>query len=208
MKFCLVLRGKHFEKNNVDYQKSVSNYKEFILNPLLENGHEVDVFILTYKTEFLSNLIKDYNPKHQIILDNYNELGNFNNALRQTNFFILSSSVLERNINNYDVIINTRFDLFFKVKITEMNIDYSKINIAFKHSSGNCDDNIFIFPISLLGTLNDGFLQIKNFKKIIHEICHYLPNDKINYMIDLSFGDYFVKQYNYFNIMRNYGIQT
>jgi hypothetical protein len=209
MKICVCLRGKHYETDYVDYRKSFENYKEFIINPFIQKGDSVDVFVATYDSKISSELLLDYSPKKYIFLnENIQEHKGTNTNNRQCDFHIMLMDMLKYYDVTYDLIIDLRFDLFFKVKITDMNIDYEKINIAFQHTSGNCDDNMFVIKSRHIDILKNGFRSLKDAGGITHQINSYLPTETIHYMIDYRIGDISKTQWTYWNIMRNDGIQT
>jgi len=209
MKLCLFLRGKHYEHANVDYRKSVDNYREFIIQPLLNAGYTVDIFIATYDSDILDLLIGDYFPREYRILDKREQdRGNLNTFSRQCDFHYMLDEMIKRSGKTYDIIVDTRFDLFFKVKITDMNIRNDQVNIMFRHSSGNCDDNFFIIPGYYSEIFGKAWMRLKSEGSITHEINHYIDESIVNYMIDLSTGNPSTKQWSYWNIMRPYGIQV
>lgn len=209
MKVCICFRGKHYEEGHVDYRKSLQNYKEFILNPFIQSGNSVDVFLATYDSKISPELLTDYSPKKYIFLDKcQQEYGCTNSFARQCDFHIILMDMLKEYDEQYDLIIEVRFDLFFKAKITEMNLDYEKINIGFKHTSGNCDDNMFIFNSKHIDAVKTGFANLKQYGSgNSHVINRFIPSEIIHYMIDSSAGDIGITQWTYWNIMRKDGIQ-
>jgi hypothetical protein len=212
MKVCLFMRGKHYEYANVDYRKSVDNYREFIIRPLLNAGYTVDIFIATYDSDILDLLLREYSPSERRILDKKEqEYGNINTFQRQCDFHYMLDEMMKLSGKTYDIVVNMRFDLFFKVKITDMNIRYDQVNIGFKHSSGNCDEAFFILPGYYSGMFSKAWMRLKTEGSITHQINHYIDESIVNYMIDLSnlsLEDYYKKQWTYWNIMRSRGLQT
>lgn len=193
MHICLCLRGIHYRndtKLNVDYRKSFENYKENLIIPLEKKGYKVDIILFTYDSEIKENLINDYNPFYYEILP-FNEMFVNTSWNRQIIFHRKTLETIKKiqfeNNFSYDYIINTRFDLKFNIEITNMNIDLCKFNIAFKHSSGNCDDNFWIFTNLYLNQLDKALENLYQRNAITHEINRYFNNDQINYMHQ---GDY------------------
>jgi hypothetical protein len=195
MRFALCLRGIHYINDDdykVDYRLSVENYKKFLIEPLRERGITVDIFVLTYTSEHLLSMIKEYNPVASFISpgDTMHEGGNWK---RQLYFHIASANLIQtyekqRDIN-YDYIITTRFDLIFKVPIYEQHINQEKFNITYKNmydETGNCDDNFWLFPRRFLSDFEKASVDLKINNKMTHEFNHYFPTDYIHYMFKLS----------------------
>ncbi len=193
MKIALCLRGIHYANDNIitDYRNSNKNYMEQLIEPLKKNN-DVDIFLLTYESEIINELLNDYNPKDIIIL-NSNERFNGSNWHRQLIFHKSSIDLVKGYENNnnfrYDIIINVRFDLFFTLNFQEWNIVYNKINIMFKHPSGNCDDNFFIIPRNYFDLFYDATINLLINNKITHEYNHVLNEDNIHYAYNVSEED-------------------
>lgn len=197
MRACICLRGLHYSNdeingnnNNIrmDYRNSLENYKEYIIRPLISLGYTIDILLFTYDSPILESLIHDYKPLHMKILP-ISERYIDTSWNRQIIFHKYSIEAI-KNIQiekgyKYDYIINTRFDLKFSIKVTDMNVDISKFNIAFRHSSGNCDDNLWIFNSSFLDEMGESMNRLYKSSQITHEINKYISN--INYM---HIGDY------------------
>jgi hypothetical protein len=206
MRIALCLRGCHYlskEDYFVDFETSINNYKYFLLDCFKD--HQLDIFISTYNSEKLDKLIKIYNPIKYSICKVTNstyagpDLCNHHSTLNN----LIINHENEYNFK-YDIIINTRFDLLFFTKITDMNIDISKFNICFKNTQGGADDNIFIFPRIYLLNFEYCIQQIsKNNNYCTHFIHNYLPDDDIYYSYILSNDDIVNKiEYKYFGFNR------
>ena len=180
MKICLCLRGIHYSNDAyiTDYRKSLENYRNYIIKPLEDQGHEVDILFFTYTSEVSDSLRQDYGSRPNSVFFPASERFNGTNWKRQLLFhrcIVHSIKVNEQQKGSlYDLIINTRFDLFFSTKITEMTYDTSKFNCAFKHTSGNCDDNLWIFPRTLLDTFSFAVNTLDQRNQITHEINKYI----------------------------------
>jgi hypothetical protein len=209
MKYALCLRGMHYFKSesyNTNFINFYKNYYDFIINPLINAGYEVHIFGFTYDTKCIELLKSKYNFKKLIIHpDSLRTLDN--STIRQINFHIESVlTIKEYEIENniqYDFIINTRFDLIFNVKITEQNLNMFKINIAFKHLSGNCDDNYFIIPRFLLTDFNNACQYLLDNKKITHALNRCFKDEVISFMYVINNDDDKYKtEYKYFKFGR------
>lgn len=158
MRIALLLRGlaycdDYFNNNLkktfiINYKYSLDNYKKNIFE-----NNDVHVFFHTYYTDRLNvdELIKDYKPKDYVItrpefLDKCLSRDKFRSCL----YSLLSVMNLFINYNNkenikYDYIIITRFDLNFKVKLSELSIEPNKFHInCMTEGDDSTDDNFFI----------------------------------------------------------------
>lgn len=196
MRIALVLRGYHYlyipQRIYSDFEESIQNFEETIFKPLSEAGHEIDVFCLTYNSEKLNRMLELFKPVRTLVLDPSEIAVNSGYILKYWQL-ISDEEIIKHESKidkKYDVIINTRFDISFHCKITEMNIDYSKYNIAFKHSSGNCDDNLWIYPRSMIEKRKTIFLDMLKNNKIMHTLNSYLTEDEIHYMYEVSEEDW------------------
>jgi len=206
MRIAFVLRGiSSYNSNNkiVNYKKSLQNYKDYIIEPLLEKGHHIDFFCLTYDTNFVNDLIEDYKPV-QIFKMNLNEFHIGGSFRRQLDFHKKSIELIKNfeyiSSFTYDLIINTRFDLIFKTNFFEQNLNFSKFNIPFEHLSGNCEDCYFVFPRILLDTFEDAVNDLLCKNKITHEMNHTCLNKFIHYCYKLYEDPYI--PYQYYDIIR------
>ena len=216
MRACICLRGIHYSNDEIteynnnkvktDYRRSIENYKEYIIEPLKSLGYIVDIMIFTYDSRMLKELLKDYNPIYSNILPSSER--NTNSSWNRQIIFHKNSVDAIKDIKNklnyeYSLIVNTRFDLFFNTKITDMNIDYSKFNIVFKHPNGNCDDNLWVFNISFLDAFYESMVYLYNKSQMTHEINKYINN--INYMhtvVGLNNGNVCWDDYVYWHFLR------
>ena len=131
MKVALCYRG-HFYRENTTHRSSCRKNEgsSFFINyqnnkhNLIDCYDEVDVFFHTYSVneELDDKLIATLNPKkYEIETIQHNEI---RHSILKVNEMI--------NSDDYDLIINTRFDLQFKKKITEFNLDFNKFNFLWK----------------------------------------------------------------------------
>jgi len=201
MRACICLRGLHYSNDDIsvyndnkirtDYRDSLDNYREYIINPLISQGNLIDILLFTYESPILEHLIKDYSPLSIKILpmsERYIDTS-WNRQILFHKYSVDTIKKIQYEMGySYDLIINTRFDLKFNTRITDMNIDYSKFNIAFRHLSGNCDDNLWIFSGCFLDEFEESMSHLYNGSKMTHEINKYINN--INYMHIEDTGGY------------------
>lgn len=162
MKIAILLRGISFcesyfnnniKKNiSINYKNSIDNYKEY----LFENN-DVDIFFHTYNNPNLNvtELVKDYNPKSFSITPYMNQ----DDAKEKYNSCLIScitvinlflSYIAQHNIE-YDYIILTRFDLNFKVKLSDLQLTKKKFMITcMTESPMSSDDNFYVMDIDNL----------------------------------------------------------
>jgi hypothetical protein len=185
----------HYTHKNIiiDYKKSFDNYNIMLFQPLIENGHELFIFLLTYESPILNQLIDEYKPVSTQILP-LAEIDKLDTFGRQHTWHLHSVNMIQsyENTNSmtFDYILNTRFDLFYSNRIFS-NINNDKINIIFKHCSGNCDDNFFLFPRFFLPIFEHAIKEIMKNGKMTHEICHYMnEQENIHYLCPIPEKDY------------------
>ena len=197
MRFAVYLRGRsfyHTDYYHTDFSESCDNINEMILDPLRKDGHTVDIFCCTYISHKLEFVLNFYKPIKTLVV-NDDDLASVNSWNRQKIFSLEGVRLLKahESANNiqYDYCINLRFDILFKVPITKQAIDLTKFNIMFKHTSGNCDDNYWIFPRKYFDLFEESLIKLlKKESTITHEINHYLGDFTIHYMYETDSNEY------------------
>jgi hypothetical protein len=167
--------------------------------------YESDIFISTYDlNKIMIDKLYYFSPK-KIDVINFNQSLKKDNALSQIsqhrNLIRLIKEYENENNILYDLIIITRLDLEFHKNLNEMNIDYDKFNIVVNHKSGNCDDNLWIFPRKYLDNYDNTLNDLLYNNEITHAINHYLLKNKI----DLNYMDNLIDTYmghTYFSFIR------
>ena len=168
MKRLLVLRGLHYKYHNFGpknwklcYQSLYDNYIKFF------NRTEIDIYFQTYISTDFQELITYYNPIKYIAypdkkFDKYNQTKNIYNILELIN-----------NIEQYDEILITRFDILYKMPYSKWNIDLNYLNIPFQHPKKGINDCIYIMSgtqskifIDSIKDLDSKNLHRINFKNI------------------------------------------
>jgi hypothetical protein len=190
MRIAIVIRGIHYvhEANlQTSFEGNRKNFEFTCMNTYRKEGHEIDIFILTYMSKKLENLLETFKPVKTVILpDSEMRLTTRSVWQSQQLWHITATKLIkdyeQENKIQYDLIINTRFDITFPKKFSDMNIDYTKMNILYRYPSGNCDDNLFIFPRSLLDQFTASWIYQFENSKITHEFNRYFPKENIHYM--------------------------
>ena len=165
MKYAVCFRGIHYldpikTYQSVDYTNSYNNNKEFLLD---EINSSYDIFICSYHSIKEKEMLDTYKP----VLYSFSEFNPDENGFKAQLMHHLKCCQMitnyeEKNNIKYDMILITRFDYVFFKKISEMNIDFKKFNIAMKHLSGNCDDNFWLFPRNMLEDFINAIIKLYN----------------------------------------------
>lgn len=187
MRVCICFRGIHYANDNIqtDFRKSFEHMKKNIIDPFLEQGDTVDILCLTYNSEIIQELLDLYKPVDTYILDPScrNDGDNWH---RQLLWHLYSVELVKKQKKEYDLIINTRYDFLFQFKSNDSKFDLNKFNVLFPHRTGNCDDNYFAFPFTLLDSFQNALQRMICERKITHEINRYIPGEQINYVFQLE----------------------
>ncbi len=180
LRIALCLRGI-----STEFEKSFDNINQYIVQDLRKK-YDVDVFLNTYHSPILDNLVEKYNPS-QILLNKFQ-----NHDLPM--YTLVSSQILEccqlieiyetKYKCQYDVIIITRFDLTFNNKFSEYNIDYDAINTECMFVPDyNAGDNFILFPRKHLEVVKRGLSDnINNGIFNSHELYKFLGDTKCHYI--------------------------
>ena len=197
MRIALLLRGRHYLNNQwyyTDFSESCENINSMIIQPLRDQGHTVDIFCCTYTSHKLEQLIDFYKPVMTLSV-NESEFNGLRSCACKYIWCLEGSRLIreyeEKNKFTYDYIINMRFDIIFSVTIINQSYDITKMNIMFKHTSGNCDDNYWIIGRTQLGNFENAINQLlSNEKSIIHEFNHHIDTSNVNYMYETDSNEY------------------
>ena len=193
--FAVLLRGIHYNinyKDGIDYKKSITNFFENVIDPLKEIGN-VDIYISTYISDNIEQMLTDYKPVSYII----NE---FNECSRHD----CISKGLGLIKKEYTNVIIYRFDIYLKMKITNLpNLNYEKLNIPF-YSPGmhkgfhRLNDAFYIFPFEFLINIINIFEFAKEQKQTHnHFIKHFQKHGiDVNILINRSYNSHTNKETN------------
>ena len=152
----------------------------------------IDIYIHTYS-------VNDYEDKKLLSLFfNYNLIKYiFEKEIREKISYSIINS-LELVDKNYDLIINTRFDVYFIKYLGNWHINYKKLNLAFKDLRNawiihkKVSDLIYIFPPKYKNILITALKNSQNFRS--HGPGHFIykhlniNENEINFMIDGFFS--------------------
>lgn len=123
MKIAVLLTGltdtKAGQKGR-DWRLSRDAVKEKVIDCF--NEHDVSVYLTTYNSPNLHEVIEFYNPKRTLVLP-------FEGSHQRVTYY----QSLEQLINeDVDFIISTRFDVEFVAEISNYPYDWSKFNFLFR----------------------------------------------------------------------------
>jgi len=198
MKFAICYKGvfniNYIRQKGVDNEllttvsNTIDNHKNMIYSDLLIENHEIDTFLSSYNIDKRLNelLITGYNAKNSMFLDKNNI--DTNTWMAQLHHLkILISMIREeenRTKNKYDYFIFTRFDVYFHKNYNTYNLELNKLNITVEHPSGNCDDNLWVFPRNYLEIFENSVDALIAESKITHELNHKIIffGGEINYI--------------------------
>lgn len=179
MHYCVVFRGDNYrDKHGISSALDcIGNWKESILNHI-----ECDIVFITYKSPILDELVEIMKPIH-IETSGYNcQLTNAFAAVRW----------MTQHKDNYDRFLLLRFDMMYRIKVTEWP-KWDKKGIILVNKDINypsCKyyaDMVFIIDKGWIGRFSKA-LHSKN-PMCLHHIGRDLENMKIPF--HLMYKDYY-----------------
>lgn len=147
MKSCLVIYiGNGYSENvdvydgsysySVDMRDNFENHKEKIFKPLEDYGYKLDYALLTNKHKHYDEFVKFYNAIHL----EYDDI-NAEDFKTMHKFYFWRSDIppgyfysggrflkIRNEIPKYDTYVIIRADIHFKMSITELKVDFEKMN--------------------------------------------------------------------------------
>ena len=182
------------------FEKTIENNKKLFLNKFIIPENKVDYFFSTYdlNKELNSYILKKFNPIKYSFLDKrfatYHErwtpqFEHFKNLIN------LVDEIQYFKRENYDLLIFSRQDIKYQLGYDSVDVDLDKFNIVCQHTSGNCDDALWIFPIKYFEKFKKSIYELSSRSyAITHEINHLLEemDVEINYMSELDNGKTYV----------------
>jgi hypothetical protein len=184
----------HTKKTTIiDYKTSLENYKKY----LFENNN-YEIFFHTYNSKELNKneMINILKPKKFSFSDPIYDI-NTQNIFEKTKGLINSFKLaidnykeyIKETNSNYDYIIITRFDLFFKIKFSDLPLDKSKFMVSLLcKDTSLCDDNFFVMnhnDLLMFREILEIYDKENNF--MLHNIYSYLKiayKNRLKILID------------------------
>jgi hypothetical protein len=212
MRCALCYKGVFIINHFLSGKSSDSEYLSRIENSIVRHKeiffskkYEFDVFITTYNVDpEMVNSLNYFLPKDIDVLD-FDTAKKENNSLSQIsqhrNIVKQIKKYESENGIKYDLIVITRLDLEFHKKFEDMDFNKDLFNIVVHHKSGNCDDNLWIFPRKYLDLYDSSLEYLDKNSKITHEINHELLKNNI----DIHYMDRVIDTYmghTYFSFIR------
>lgn len=153
-----------------NYKDAIDNFHKFIINPLINEKHEISTYIFSYDNPEKDNILKSYPniKKFHFINENYNLIGG--GDLIDKGIKIMSISYiksLEQLLNeDLDLIISTRFDInFLKNPFKEYQYDFSKLNFLWREPEFThlplINDTFIVFPYFMIEKVIDSIIEME-----------------------------------------------
>ena len=202
-RLAFVLYGHHYLENKpfesheilrknkckINYQNSLSNYKEKIFNYFNNQGYSIDIFIATYDSKLKDELLKDYKPVNYIFKEPTKVLGcgrdrdYCRNISVSTGIKLVLDYSKKTNIKYNNVFI-TRFDLIFKKNLEDSNINMNDLQITSPITPEPLiDDNIYFMPFKYLDIFYN--IILNNIYVRGHDLYPYIKKQfKVSYIYD------------------------
>jgi hypothetical protein len=154
MKIGVLLTGISYIKNtytNRDWRLTSDNITDTVINSW--NTDNINVYLTTYDNNDNTELLEYYKPKKHKLLE-------YEGSDQRLTYIKSLELLLDEDI---DFIVSTRFDIYFKQKLSNLNINFDKFNFLFKEVGWSHEnfvtDNLFMFPKKYL---NDFMITINN----------------------------------------------
>lgn len=179
MKAAILLRGisyfenfdsPHHKIKNVDFNRGYESFKNNIILPLRASGYNIDIYISTYEHSKMNSLVELYKPVN-IYTREYKEIGR-NWQLRSIEIGDMIYNGLSLIKDMYDIIIETRFDIQYKMRYTEFSssIKWDYINFLHGVNDNGVDDNMHFFTEKNLELFKNSLLLMKTAPFLMHNI--------------------------------------
>ena len=151
-----------------DYENSIQNFYTNVVNPLRQDGHEVQFYLFSYKNEKQDKIVEDYYPtvKHTFVEQQLNKLGGgdkVGNGMKVMTVSYLNS--LQQLYNeDLDLVISTRYDInFFRNPFKEYDYDFTKCSFLWREPEFThlpiVNDTFIVFPYKMLKSLMESFIE-------------------------------------------------
>lgn len=199
MRLAIVFRGISYLENGENFSKSsVINYKEsyenFMKNvyPTLKTVfEEIDIYLITYYSEKLNEIISMYKPKDVLIYPSYYmkfhpECPHQINEMYKRVPFLIKKSLKLVEYEPSTHILQTRFDLFYPNPLKKEDIDVSKVNFGWVGEYNQTDDNFIIFPKEFVWRV----LESLEKGEFTHGLFRFFNYSEMNYISKNVYKDH------------------
>jgi len=148
---------------NLDSRQYIKNIKKYIYEFFTEKGYTIDTFICTNESPIAKDVLQSYNPVR------YSYIGNTEDRRISKTIEVLRLLIdyISESKTSYDMVCLTRFDLYFLEPL--LNIDYTRLNIISKVQINKIskiellDDNLYLFPLSMLDDIYNIYRTYRNY---------------------------------------------
>lgn len=159
------------------------NILDNLVDPLRRVG-TLKTYVTTYEHEKIDEVLDFYEPTKSLVMPilGSNQIDTY-----------LKSLILLRG-EDLDLVVSTRFDILFKRSVTSMGFDYHRFNVLFEESGWKSyeftDDNIFVFPFSMLNVVISSLERWKMFKPYPNSSVYGLHG--LHHQVKLMAGEHSV----------------
>lgn len=166
-----------------DFRHCWPNQKRTLIDPLLEQGHEANIYFSGYPINDgeIEKQFYDLVKPTKVL---YNEF------VGSTPFTCRKSAYNNFIDDELDVIVFTRSDIHFHHKITDLNVDYDKFNFLFYENCNHQNfttDNFYVWPHRMTKMVQKAFYDThKRFTNnddthgLMNELLKYIDPSEIN----------------------------
>lgn len=175
MKIGINLVGVSYNDGTIgryrNYEDAIDGFMTNVINPLKEDGHEIQYYIFSYDSIKKDDIIKAYQPliKSEFIHPTYNTMGGGDTL--PSGLKVISgtyiTSLLRLLNQDLDLVISTRFDInFLKNPFKEYEYDFTKFNFLWREPEYThlpiVNDTFVVFPHSMLMNVIDSISEMES----------------------------------------------
>jgi hypothetical protein len=174
MKIGINLAGVSYDDGSIyryrNFEDALDGFHKFIVNPLLEEGHEIEFYLYTYDSPKKDLVLKSYSPiKNYKFVENkiiYSLPGRIPLPSDITIMAATYIRSLEEIVNaDLDLVISTRFDIsFLKNPFKEYAYDFTKCNFLWREPEFTqvpiVSDTFIVFPHHMTYNLINTILEL------------------------------------------------
>ena len=153
-----------------NYEDAINGFKSNVINPLIEEGHEIKYYIYSYDNKKRTDIINSYTPlqKYTFTHPTYNTMGGGDklpNGLKAISSTYINS-LEQLKDEDLDLVISTRFDInFFKNPFKQYPYDFNKFNFLWREPEYThlpiVNDTFVVFPYSMLDNVINSINQME-----------------------------------------------
>lgn len=189
-----------------NYEDSIDGFTKNIIEPLIQNGHDLFFYLFTYDSIKKDDIIKSYPniKKYNFAESEYNQLIGAHKI--STEFKIQSityiNSLQQLIGEDLDIVISTRFDMcFLKNPFEIYTYDFSKFNFLWRepeyHNLPLLNDTFIVFPHSMVESLIESIIEMEvnppmgvniGMHNIYIPLVNRIGKDKIQWLDDRFVG--------------------